>query len=486
MATEWQEKQLADMLRAARAVPRPEARERALSAMTEAVLATGSRPRRAVSRRKAFWAAAFAVALMATVLWLLPGRRGDAALAAVAEAMANVESVHFTGSTLDPATGERPSVEGWVKGRKFRMVTEGKEDVVDDGERLVTVSTTDDFIAALISPSGKYVALSEGTTYLDLFRGGLLNQALEGGMEVTWEAVVLPDGQPARKATLVSGGRGSVKVVLTVSDTDLLFGMDEYVDGKLVDSIDRVEYDVEVPDSVFEIDIPENAVVTDKTAPPSQASAENWKRVQAAVKRLTAKGAVVNWSTPPGAQAAGGTSGGGMFHPGLLLHPLDNNGTIIVYTPWNTYVVFGKVLIEDEKGRLPRRVVENEEFAAPGPPVQTIEQRKAEEAARRAEAARRRAPTPEMRARWEAKARELEALGARKIFESDGSCGFNGWMFEMATEKAFRIWYSPARKEYYIMGKARIHNDKGFDQTVEDGWIKVPAPPPQLPKKPAH
>ncbi len=470
----------------------PALRERVhADALTAAASARTHRPSLAVERsrrqgmvtmRRMVVAVALAGLLTGAALWLFPGRRGDAAMAAVAEAMANVESVHFTGSTLDYGTGKRRPVEGWVKGRKFRMVTEGTEDVVDDGERLVTVSTTDDFIAALISPSGDYVALSEGATYLDLFRGGRAFDQLGHGMEVTrWETVVLPDGQTARKATLVSGGRGSVKVVLTISDTDLLFGIDEYVDGKLVDSIDRVEYGVEVPDSVFETDIPENAVVTDKTAPPSQASAENWKRVQAAAKRLSAKGAVITWYTPPGSQAAGGTSGGGMYHPGLLLHPLDNNGTIILYTPWNTYVVFGSVLVEDTKGRLPRRVVTNEEFAGPGPPVKTIEQEKAEEARERAEAARRCAPTPEMQARWEAKARELEALGARKIFELDGSVGFGGCMFEMATEKAFRLWYSPARGEYYVMGKARIYNDKGFDKTVEDDWIKVPGPPPKLP-----
>lgn len=409
--------------------------------------------------------------------------------------MANVTSVHFVGSALDHKTGQRQSVEGWVKGRKFRMVTKGSEEVVDDGERLVTVSTTDDFIAALISPSGKYVALSEGTTYLDLFRGVLLEPGMEA---VRWDTVRLPDGRQAKKAILISpGSPGLAKGVLIVdADTDLLLGLEKYDrDGRLVDKIERVEYDVEIPDSVFRIKIPKNAVVSDTTAPPSQASAENWKRVQAAVKRLGAKGAVVFWSASPGAQAAGGTSGGGMFHPGLLLHPLDNNGTIMLYTPWNTYVVFGKVLIEDKKGRLPRRVVENEEFAAPGPPVRTIERMKAEDARELADI-KKHMPSPEVLARWDAKGKELAAAGAKLLVQSGGHCwpvgnvnrfgiANGGCDFEAQRQEGtgeIRIWYSPVRKEYYIMGKVRIHNDKGFDKTVEDGWIKVPGPPPKLPE----
>ncbi len=464
-------------------------RERALKAMKAATPSSASASGRTrglviVKQRRALAIGAVVIMLAALTLWMLPRRGMDSALADVARAMANVQSAHFVGSTLDYATGKHLSVEGWVKGEKFRMLTDGTEDVADDGNRLVTISTTGGFVSALISPSGKYVGLSEGMTYLDVFRGErAFEEARGGGMAFAgWENLTLPDGRQAKKGILSS--HGSKLVLLIDPGTNLLLGLEEHVDGRLVDKIERIEYDIEIPDSVFQISIPKNAVVTDATAPPSKASAEEWnKYVSAEIKRLEATRRVyLFWSTSPGSQAAGSTGNGG-FHPGLWFHPLDNNGTAILYTDRNTYVVFGRVLVESKKYRL-RRIVENREFRAPGPPVITVAQRKAEEEAKdKAERARYAAlyktPTPEMLAKWDAKGKELAAIGAKQWVRggqlSTNGCNFEGIGYEI------NVWYSPSRGEYYIMGKARVYNRRGFDKIVEDGWIKVPGPAPKLP-----
>ncbi|HUT75890.1 MAG TPA: hypothetical protein VM221_13775 [Armatimonadota bacterium] len=453
-----------------------------------------SRRQGVMTMRRTVMAVVFLGVLAGVALWQLPGRRGDTALAAVARAMANVTSAHFVGSTLDRGTGQRRSVEGWVKGRKFRMVTEGTEDVVDDGNRLVTLSISDNLVMATISPPGEYVGLSEGMTYLDLFRGVLLEPGMEA---VRWEAIRLPDGRQAKKAILISpGSPGLAKGVLIVDvDTDLLLGLEEYDSaGSLVDKLERIEYNVAIPDSTFQVSIPENAVVTDETAPPSPASVEGWKEVEAAIKKLEAEGAYLIWKCPP-RKGPAGLSDIGDFHPNLRFQLLDNKGTAMLYTPQNTYIIFGRVLVEDVRGPF-RRVLTNEEFAAPTPPIVSIEQWKAqrarEEARIRAES-KRHMPPPEVRAQWDAKGKELVAAGARLLVRSSGHCwpvgnanrfgiANGGCDFEALNKGAMRqirIWYSPARKEYYIMGKARIHGP-GFDQTVEDGWIKVPGPAPKL------
>jgi hypothetical protein len=477
MLTEEQERHLRRTLKAAQSVPGPELEARAMAAMAQVRRRTGIRASRWLA------AAAFVVVLVASGFWLLP-RRHTVALAAVARAMANVQSVHFVGSTQDPVTGEQCSVEGWVKGRKFRMLTGGREDVVDDGNRLVTFSTTDDILIATIRPSEEYIALDEGTTYLDLFRGGLFNQALERGMEVTkWEAAELPDGRQAEKAILVSRSGSARGVLIIDANTDLLLGLEEYDSaGKLTDRLERVEYDVEIPDSVFQIDIPGDALVVDRTAPPSQASAAHWEQVEAAIKKLEAKGAYLIWRFSPG---RGPTEASTVsdFHPNLRFRVVDNDGTALLYTGRNTYVVFGRMLAEDVRGQF-RRVVTNEDFAAPGPPVVTIEERKEQKRAARARADAREKRYREQHPEREAKAREFRAAGGRPVGKiSNGRCsGYHrGLWFEHADTDMIEIYYLPSSNSYYVMGKARVYGH-GFDEVVEDGWIRVPGPAPKLPE----
>jgi hypothetical protein len=140
---------------------------------------------------------------------------------------------------------------------------------------------------------------------------------------------------------------------------------------------------------------------------------------------------------------------------------------------------------EDGNQMNPGPVVEDAEYVAPSPPDVTVAQWRAEEARQNAEMERH-MPTPEMRAKWDAKARELKAMGAKHLCQCGGDCCpagnlYGGRTFE-ALDHDVDLWYSPERGEYYVMGKARVHG-WGTDQVVEDDWIKVPGPAPKLPKE---
>ncbi|UCC68785.1 MAG: hypothetical protein JSV79_02300, partial [Armatimonadota bacterium] len=132
MTSERHDKELADLLKAARALPGAGARHKAVSAMATAA---GSRRWSSISWRRPVLAAAFVVVLVASGLWLLP-KRHTVALADVARAMASVQSAHFV-----VWTGQQPVGEVWVKGpEKCLIRAEGGLDVAaDDGQRTISL-----------------------------------------------------------------------------------------------------------------------------------------------------------------------------------------------------------------------------------------------------------------------------------------------------------------------------------------------------------
>jgi hypothetical protein len=302
---------------------------------------------------------------------------------------------------------------------------------------------------------------------------------LQGGETVAkWQRQYLPGG---RSVVVVDLTAGDQMTRMTVDEaTDLVLRIEYYRGDALVGAIEQIEYNVDIPEEVFRAPIPEGAIVVDTTA-QRQASPEQLARYAdwlAKAKQL--QGAVVVSQVDPGSHGDCGTP----FHHDLGFETLDNGGMILVYLPQrNSYRVFGRAMMH-QGWPGPGRVVENTEVVAPTRPDITVEQWQAEEARSRVEEERH-MPTPEMRARWDAKAEELVAIGARHLVMCDmswpagnrnGGCAFEG-----LNDRYVDIWYMPARGEYYVMGKARIYNDRGFDQTVEDGWIKVPGPPPELP-----
>ena len=198
---------------------------------------------------------------------------------------------------------------------------------------------------------------------------------------------------------------------------------------------------------------------------------------------------------------------GSPFHRDLVFEVMDRGGMILLYNQSrNTYRVFGKVLVHDGDKT---RVVENDEMPAPGPAVRTIgqvnAQAKADAEKRAAEEAqwsrdvKREMPTPEMLARWKLKWKELKAEGAFNVCTFGGECWpvgktTGGCTFQDLEERGANVWYSPAREQYYILGRVRIHRPAfdqyylmgkvrihrgAFDKTVENGWIKVPGRAPR-------
>jgi hypothetical protein len=312
-----------------------------------------------------------------------------------------------------------------------------------------------------------------------MFRGAtVIHREIEAGGArlVRSEPVTLPDG---RAAMVLELSEKSGRALLTVdAETDLLVSWETYSDGKLRAKIERIEYNVEIPDSVFQPAIPEGAIVVDAT--DRQASAEQRARYAewlAAAKRLS--GAYTLNQIPPGGHVNLGTP----FHHHLMFETLDTGGLILLYLPdRNVYRVFGRAMVhEDGDDRNAGPVVENAEYVPPTPAEVTVEQVKAKEARELAES-QRRMPTPEMRAKWDAKGKELAAAGAKQLCTGGSFYPRNNLAFDPLNERYISVWYSPARSEYYVMGKARVHGRFGFefDQTVEDGWIKVPGPPPEL------
>lgn len=427
--------------------------------------------------RRAAMAVVFLGVLAGVALWLLP-RRGGFALADVAEAMARVRSAHFVGwDPGHPSSGGRDRREGWVERRRARSV-EG--DVIDeffDETRFVEIRRENGAVYATIRPVPAELAklLQDEMGYLKAF---LWPQAAQEALErrgetvTKWERQRLSDGRVVVVVDLTAGDR---MTRMTVDEaTDLILRIEDYRGDTLVGAIEKIEYNVEIPEEVFQVAIPKGAIVVD-TSSLSPASAD--QRSKYAGWLATAKqieGAVILSQFGPGSESHG--SCGTPFHHDLTFGVIDNGGMILVYLPdRNAYRVFGRALVHEGNSQ---RVVDNAEFAPATPPDVTVKQWKAEEARRDAEE-KRRQPPPEVRAQWDAKAKELRAAGAKHLW-----FGGRGWprvdlAFEPVTERFIDVWYSPARNEYYVMGKARVYDRRGFDQTVEDGWIKVPGPAPK-------
>lgn len=350
MANERNDKDLAELLRAARAIPGPSARQKAVSAMTRAT-AAGSRRRSRVSWRRAVPAAAFVVVLVASGSWLL-SKRHTVALADVARAMANVQSAHWVGWELEPS-GARERIEGWADATgRMRMVESGLEEV-DDGERLFEIRSQNGSMLVTIRPS-------RGQTYL---RECLWPEAAQAALErrgetlAGWERRRLSDGRSVTIADLTDGGRTTRLMVDEA--TNLIVQMKAYRGDTLVGKVEQIEYNVDIPDEVFEVAIPEGAIV-EEGAPPS--SGQDWARQAEFLDRSP------DWSCT--LKGPYNMDGGSVFHRGLRFvgKGAPGEGVGVWYNrDRNVYYVLGKVRVF---GMGLDMVVEDAEFTAPGEPQQ--------------------------------------------------------------------------------------------------------------------
>jgi len=475
MATEWPEKELADLLRSARAVPKPRAKQKALAAMVEAARLGASRTRVTVSRRKLF-AAAFAAVLIATGFCLAP-KRHTIALADVARAMGQVQSAHLVGWMLDPETGSHRRMEMWVKGpTKYRERLEGLSEAADDGTRLVTLSGCGPVRVAEIRPPGGYPGLEEGMTYLDLFRRAGLQDYLTkaGGLRVTGSSwVKMPDGKNAVQLVLTAPDEPeSLQVVVAVDpDTDLVVQWERYDGGELYQKAEWIEYDLEIPDSTFHSEMPEDAVVADFFTPQSSELVAQRERV---VKEMRAAGVRFFFQ----AGTTGMVGGEATWHTKLHIRSLDNNGMALAYLPErNAYYVAGKALAWMDDGSGWWQVVEDEELAAPKPPDSTPDAHAAKEAD---------TTPPACTASRETEAKERKAAGWRCVAKiCSGKCSsqyHKGLWFKVLSTDGIRVCYLPERNVYYVMGKALVWCAE-WEKMVEDAEVAAPGPPDVTPEQ---
>jgi hypothetical protein len=454
------EQVLSGMLKeAVPAAPRVGWEQRALEAMAQTT------PRGRAGRRVAWWKLAPVGIVVAMLLpaaaWWLP-RRGSFALADVARATAHVRSAHYVGWELDPSGG-REAKEGWIEPRRARMTEGGAIDEYYDESRFVEIRTEDGHVQVTIDPLPDDLAklLGEGGGYVHrLLWPQAAQEALDrrGETLAGWERQRLPDGRRVVVADLTAGDRTTR---MTVDErTDLIMWAQSYQGGKLVGEIGPIEYNVDIPEEVFHVSIPEGAAVVDNNAEPNS---------------LLAKG-----NTPPGEvmllhAPAGGRFGscGSPFHTHLRFEVVGNEAAGVSYVPErNSYRVVGKVRITGDGLDV---TVESREYVMPFPPDVTLEQYKAEEARRQAEAERR-MPPPEVQ-RWrEARREELAAAGAQSLGMCDGMLAVGGYRFDMLNDRTIEVWYERSTNAFYVMGKAHL-TGHGTDQVVEDGWVKVSGPP---------
>jgi hypothetical protein len=485
MTNERNDKDLAELLKGARAIPGSRARQKAVSAMAAAAAPVSSGRRSSISWRRALPAAAFVVVLVAIGSWLLP-QPHSIALADVARAMANVQSAHFV-----VWTGQQPVGEVWVKGPdKCLMRAEGRLDAADDGQRTISIERRGGpQLLAIVQPPRSMPGLgelSEGMTYLDWLSGpGLTHSVLEiGGAKMIWtEEVALPDGRRAVNVTLAvptPSGPTPEEMVITVDpDTDLVIAWERFIawerpgEGHGGLRVDRIDYDVEVPDSLFSLDIPTDAVVVDLLTPPSDGLTA---KGQALAKEAEAMGADVIFNGGPDHSYGG--SCGTSHHTNLRFQFLDRNATSIYYLPErNTYCVAGRVLVLTSDSSGFSQVVEDDEFVPLALPDSTPDQMIA-----KAESAL----SPEIRAERDAWEKQLRAAGAVALSKVDGgmaTCGTGyhpGMFFRSADKSGFRLYYFPDRNIYYVMGKALVWG-ADFEEVVEDAECLPAGEPDRLP-----
>jgi outer membrane lipoprotein-sorting protein len=474
MTNERKDKDVAEVLKAGRTVPGPAAREKAVSAMSVAV----TRHRSPFSWRRAVGAAAFVVALVTSGVWLLPERQ-SIALADVARAMASVQSAHLVGWRVDGSTGEQRAFEVWVKGpSKLRWWVEGGQDVADDGERLVLVSSPSSAgwpTIAEICPSGELQGIGEGMTYLDLFQGPLMVQrALEGGGTRVreWTPVTLADGREGVELVLSVPGcpENGVQLMTVDVDTELLVQWEFYnSEGDIWEKVERIDYDMALPDSIFAVEIPEDALVIDQLAPTSpELRAER----EAMAEQL--------YSDPGAHQACqfggpGGTGGSG-YHTDLRFTCLDRDGIIVYYlSEDNTYYVIGTALVHMADGSDFWQVVEDAEFVPATAPDTSPEMEIAELEGRL---------SPEVKAEREARGKEFRAVGGVLIADNiRGRCATKyhpGMWFKCLSDDSITVYYLPDRNVYHVMGKALVWT-ADFEEVFEDAEVPAPGEPEGLP-----
>ena len=361
---------LAEQLRAHPGRELPEGAEaRVLGALQAVRLSDQPRPpspslRRRVkgvfTMKRSLMAVGLLAVLVAVGIGLLPGLKSGVALAQVARAMGSVKTAHLVAQVSNKYinSGAPYPVELWVKlPSQFRFRNRDQE-VAEDGQKSVTMWTRSGVTTATIAaPRGLRGGVSGAGDVLALFDFRALAKAKNLDVS-SGQAVVLSDGRPATRYQAPDG-----RLVITVDNAT---GRVEALEGSTSWShevVEHIDYDQDIPDSVFELEIPKNAVVMDLLHPPAfSAKVEYARRAKAA--ELEASGA---WELGSGLNGPG--CGGSPLHPGMNFQRLDYGWSALFYFPQrNSYYVVGRWVITDEKTEGFSLALQDAEFTAPRPP----------------------------------------------------------------------------------------------------------------------
>ncbi len=346
----------------------------AASARAEAPASAASRSRAkgVFTVKRALFASAFVIGLVAIGVGLLPRGRENTALADVARAMSKVKSVHYVGWEVGP-TGNRIKEEGWIKGsskaRRRREHGDCVQDFADDGKTVVRISNYGESACATISRSRGSEGWPTGLS-MDLFRG---QSQLRGCQNLfrpytmTSRQTTLPNGRSAVVYELNWSDDKRRLVVLTVdAHSDLIVGMEGFKGlesgREKTEAIERIEYNVEIPDSVFRPAIPKGARVTDLLTPRP---ADVVERRKAEKKRLhDDPSAHVIWDVKGGKKSVCSA----VFHPSFWFEVTESDGVLVAYVPdRNIYRVVGRARVYSEDGSY-SQIVEDGEIRLPGKP----------------------------------------------------------------------------------------------------------------------
>jgi outer membrane lipoprotein-sorting protein len=344
MAIDNQDKKLANLLKSARPLPRPGAEEKALRAMSEVIGLDQARPFRRKRLRRLLIAGAAVILLIAPALWLTSRPGPNSALAAVAEAMAKIKSVHCTGFEIH-FDGKRSDFEMWLKQpEKFRAKAKiGKvtEEISDDGKKRIRLRHADGLYSATISPSN---GIPEDEFSLNWFSKEGMFEMTRSGI-IASHSALLPNGREADVLEIAGFDPDYSKTRVTIDKTtNLLAQLEEFRDGKMVLKIADIEYDREMPDAMFSIEIPKNALVNDELNPKPESPEiqAKWADIE---KRMAKENAELIAS---GISRGGG--GGAPRHSGIKLLFTGPDKNAAWYSPSrNAYYVFGKAVVTDSK-----------------------------------------------------------------------------------------------------------------------------------------
>jgi hypothetical protein len=452
--------------------------------MADAVTAAASRTADSSSRlsrtkgipltRKFAFATMLLVAILAVAgIWL--GRRGpDVALADVVRAMASVRNVHLIAWSVDK-TGNQSDSEYYFQGPgKFVVLADGKKISGDDGKRYVKLYSISGQHFAEIKPSGSVLPFGKSDLLSIFMQEKALNYFLKHGKAeiISWKSERARDGRPLSVAEMTRAHGGTLKLYIDPA-TDLVYGWTNYDDaGNPVDGVERVEYNLDIDDSIFTVDIPEDAAIDDHI---SAEPARVMEKRKVMVEKLQTKGADV-WCSSPDSRPSGGC--GMLLEDGELYFMCLDYGLWVGYMPGENKVhVVGKVRVfshpkESWKpdGRLDT-IIEDGSFTPPSKPISLAS----------LNSKRQHESTPLQRKR-QALSKKLESSGAITIcseIDKGGSCGskyHEGLRIE-ALDDGMAVYYLPDRNVYCVVGKAEVRYRNlrnGFTRIIEDGEVKGP------------